>query len=392
MNPGLLHPNPQERMATVRTLAATLPADELLGQLAPGLADQHREVRALVATLLAEAATSSPALLGELADLASAVPQEGPQALRQRVAALHALQLVGMRGPEDGEDLARARSACAQALAHESGHVRFQAISALRRLGVDAEQLPTVRALLTDGDREVVSLAAEVLALAGDQEASGRLAEAAASLRGEGRSRAILALAQLAVAGGQPHPEIVDELVGMTRDVAHGLTAIELLVQLDPKAAVPALERAAAGWLVHRLLRVAACAGLARLGVEGGLKGLREWAGSRHRDARGFALEKLGTVGDADDLAAVAAVATDRNDYHSDTAVISLAARADDFRDTLLACAQDPRPEVRAEVARVLAHHAWGAEALAKLSRDDDTEVRDAAVGADGDAAHHARD
>jgi HEAT repeat protein len=326
---------------------------------------------------LGRAAAGDEALLRWLAQ--QAAPQGGPRA----VAALAGLAEAGRASSgREGEAWVAAREAVVGCLESRDSDARFQATAALASVGMEPAR---ARALwltrIYEDDAEVASEAARGLASLGELGCADEIARAwRARLPREDRAQVLLAAASL---GAGLRDERAAVLAGLERHAAAmplGLEACAALGALGAREAAPMLGKLARGWFTHRLLRVAASAALAQLGDPDGVKLLEAWFSSHHKDARGYAMERAGALGLTALRPRLLTALRDPRDYHSDTAAVALAALGgDEARAALQAAASDPRPEVRAEVARALRERGWAPEVLARLTGDPDAEVREAA-------------
>jgi len=389
----LYHPYHVVRLGAIAALAEELGAEplRLFDLLRPSLADPHRGVRDAVAHALAHASLASAEVLLALLD-AARVGTEAPEGRRARLGSLFAIELAARQSPAlDTAPFDTARTELIPLVDHALTHVRFQAFSALEALGTRSDDY-TARALahLQDTDEEVVAVAAEALARCGRTDAIEPLAAATARLHSDPLARASVALSELA-AGVTDAEAILQplrhQLVAQSRRIPHGLRACEALGALGGADAQAHLRKLARSWFVHRLVRVAAAAGLARSGSPEGVELLATLLRHRRRDARGYAIELAGRWGGAALVQPLVAILQSPRDYHSDTAALALALTCAPEADAaLLTAAEDPRPDVRLEVARALRQRNIGADVLQRLiDHDPDPEVKLAARAAHPD-------
>jgi hypothetical protein len=267
--------------------------------------------------------------------------------------------------------------------------LRFHAVSALHRLDPTGSEIAErVLELIDDPDDDIALLAADMAASMVIPEAAERLQR----LRARGAETArggLLAMGRLlagapeAIDGAQ-RAQLVADLEKVARRVPEGLEACEVLGALADDDARRVLRAVADGWFVHRLVRVGAAAALAVAGDAAGADRLGRALGSWRRDARGYAIELVGRHGLEAFADRLTAIASSRRDYHSDTAVIALAALGA-APEVLEGFATDPRPEVRLEAVRALAARDPSNALLRSLAADDpDAEVRLAAAANKG--------
>ena len=385
-SPGLHAADHNVRLAAVRAVAdESIPPEELLERLGESLADPHGAVRECAALILGESCAEDPALLSSLTGLVEPAEGDDRFRIRQRLGALHALGRAGLVGAIPGPALAAPRAACLRALGDESADVRYQAIAALRRLGLEEGHEKGLRAVLADADPEVAALAAELLADLADEGALEPMYHLMGRARGRARVQVIVALghlmARVQCTDDARRDEVVTHLSKVARRIPEGMGAIQALGLLGSPGAHAALVRLARGWFVHRLLRVAAASALAELGDAEGWQQLRGWMHSRHEDARGYAMALCGPVAEPADVAVLIEALKDPADYHSDSAAAALVHHmaTPKVMDALVRAAADTRQGVRLEVARALAQAPAESDALRALQQDDDPDVREAA-------------
>ena len=377
MNPesfrDLHHADHRVRLAEVARAANRL-ADaplELAELLDENLADPHREVRTAAAVALGDAAAREPAVLAQLAKAASFEETKDDKLRRRyRIAALVGLRRAGLvDGRCDGAAWDQARTSALGALVSPLPDVRYQAVLALTRLHAPPSVSDHVRPLLQDPDEEVVGQAAELLGMMGHPGDAPALFQASQRVSPSAARQVFLGLSQvLAGCGVEEHVDIRAQLLGRLEaeagKVPHGIRACEALGRLGDPKAIPRLKALQDGWFTHRFLKVAAAAALVRLGDNDGATALGRFARSRHKDMRGFALERTGTLRLADQLDNLLNVLRSHKDYHSDTVALALgqwmksleSAEPDRarIREALERASTDSRPEVRLEAKRAL--------------------------------------
>jgi len=273
------------RDVTARNVRARLAAAGVLGT-APE-ETRERAVDALVTLCDDPVPTVRYAAMLSLADLGAkrAVPRlldgldDGTGRVRQ--AAILALAEIG-----DPSVVDRLVAACAD----QRPEVRFQALAAVARLDPARAEGP-VRAALADTDPEVRAQACEVFEEVGGPDVRA----AVAPLVGDPDPRVRLAAA-LAI-GRLGHPAGADVLLDALTSDETFLDAADVLGRLGDKRAIEPLRARLRRWLGHPVFKVAAAAGLHRLGVPEGRAFLLSVLAGRRWEVKGFAAELCAELG-----------------------------------------------------------------------------------------------
>lgn len=325
--------NPNVRLDELTRLAArhddpTERRDVLFG----ALADPYPPVRQLAARELARAL--DPERAAALRALATrdtdSLPNWAPMpSIEVRRAACAAL----------GSDAsALTRDVLLELATDADPDLRYQCLVSLFDTDAPDELMrPLVETRLVDADVEVAVVAAQIAADRSWHDLTHKLAKRRATATGEVRMQFTLSLVELLPelqdGATDQDKELVDELFrDLERGVRNEVTAAasaKALIDLAIKRgrqdyAREELERVLNKWFLHPLLKVEAAAQLTRLNSTKGLDFLSRSFDSKRKDARGWAIEVCGRLKIEPLFGRVARVARDLDDYHNDTAILSL--------------------------------------------------------------------
>lgn len=221
-------------------------------------------------------------------------------------------------------------AALLQAGSDDEADVRYQALVSLHALNAQSHEF---RALIEqrvhDADPEVAVVAAQVTAQRAWVALGPALLGRWQEFTGSDKFQMALCLGELvARAGLQLDAARMDALIEQFLEALnHDLTApsaIMMLQQLRVERAREPLERLAAGWFGHPLLKVEAAGALYLLDGEAGKTHLQKFLKSPRKDARGYALRLVGRLKIGALFNELTYVARSP-EYHADTAVLALA-------------------------------------------------------------------
>lgn len=328
-------PNPSDRLGELKRIAThhddpTERRDLLFGTLA----DPYPPVRQLAARELARALDpESAAALRALAIRdTDALPDWAPlPSIEVRRAACAAL------GADASEET---RGVLLELATDADPDLRYQCLVSLFDTDAPDELMrPLVETRLVDADLEVCVVAAQIAADRSWHDLTHKLAKRRATTTGEVRMQFTLSLVELlpelqdGASATDKDKELVDELFrDLERGVRNEVTAAasaKALIDLAIKRgrqdyAREELGRVLNKWFLHPLLKVEAAAQLTRLNSTKGLDFLSRSFDSKRKDARGWAIEVCGRLKIEPLFGRVARVARDLDDYHNDTAILSL--------------------------------------------------------------------
>ncbi len=349
--------------AVARVAEQVQDTQRLLDLLLPRLRDTYPAVREDAALALGQRAIDDPQVLATLVQHSGPVAPDDPYGLWVRLAALFGLGRAGRGAARlEAPRWDAARMVALEALGADEPDVRFQALAALDRLGASAAQAQqAVRGCIDDEDDEVSASAAGMLATWRDTQSIAALQGRWDTLRdAQARRDVAHALARLVVAAPDNAPQalrerLIDALLADVRRLPHALPACELLGALGAQRAAPVLGKLVRGWLTNRFIRVAAAAGLARMGHKEGSQALGRFLTARRREQRGFAIEQIGQLKLEAFTSELIAIMKNTADEHAPVATVALGKMGSEAAlEALRGAVDDARKDVRFEARAAL--------------------------------------
>ena len=351
--------------------------------LIASLGDLYPPVRQTAASLLAGEPTLSEAHRAELGALVSLslVPEhhahhdtsERPPYLPPPSKETGLAALAALKRTESDDFL----STCALLSQHPDADVRYQSLLNLfevESLDAKLDLCTLLRPRIEDSDEEVAIIAAQFASERAVCELAVELDERRQKLRPQGATRlhftlALAALfghcseearARLATRVEQLIAELIEGLQHEVSSSACGTALVDLATATNQKELARApLQKILNRWFLHPLLKVEAAAQLTRLGDAQGLEYLSAMLDGRRKDTRGHAISVAGTLQIEPLYGQVVRIAQNAEDYHHDTAILSLANyKTEQARAQLERIASEHAHEELRDLARRALEHA----------------------------------
>lgn len=314
----------QRRVEELRWRASTLEdEDDVRRMLFASFEDTYPPVRHMAARLLGQRLDAqSIKVLNHLVQQAPAI---------QAHAAALALSDVSSKDPA-------AEAALLRGTEREDSDVRYQSLVSLFAIDASDDVLrPLMCRLLNDSDKEVVIVAAQITGARGYVEYFSSLVARRRTLRGFDRTHFALAISELlAQKPSLGTPDLVHEVF---KDLEHALKREQTVAaaaralatfaqntathEIHASRARQVLRAVLKKWFLHPILKVEAAAALVSLRDAVGEEFLVDQFASRHKGAKGYAIETAGRLGLTQFLDIIMAIANSM-DFHNETAVIAL--------------------------------------------------------------------